>query len=128
MKTKKLSARTQQSTFRPPAQKCQFRYPHSNQVNFDPAHKNQDNFKPITEIKSMSMPTLISGRCRCPDTKKRVNFDPTLKTSLFRPPYTNQTNSDLYAEIKVNSDSPHCNQVKFDHPHYRRIDLIPALK
>ena len=38
-----------------------------------------------------------------PRHKNRVNFDPTLKTSQFRPPHRNQVNSDPYTEIELTS-------------------------
>ena len=83
LKTKRLSARTQQNQFRPPAYKNQCRHPHQNKVNFDPHNKNQDKIEPITEIKSISIPALMSSRFRCPETKKRVNFDPDTKNKSF---------------------------------------------
>ena len=48
----------------------------------------------MTEIKSISAPTLISSRFRCPDTKTEVISIQRPKTSHFRPPHKNQANSD----------------------------------
>ena len=51
--------------------------PHTKtKLNFDPPHKNEVNFDTHTKTKSISIPTLMSSRFRCPDTKNGVNFDP----------------------------------------------------
>ena len=54
-----------------------------NHVKSDTPHKNQVNFDPITDIKSIVIPTLISGRFRCPDTKPVQASIHTLETSHF---------------------------------------------
>ena len=98
-----FSRHSKTSQFRPSHEKLlvgNFRLPHWNQVNFDPAHKNQFGLHPIADITSISIPTLTSGRFRCPDTKIELMSMETLKTSLFRKPHKNQVNADPYAEIK----------------------------
>ena len=110
--------------------------PHHNQVNFDPAHKKQVNFDPITEIKSVSIPTLILSRFRCPDTKTELILIQMLKTCHFRPPHQNQVNSDPYIEMKSIStndtttksiSSLHWNQT-FSSIHHTEIKWPPTRK
>ena len=48
------------------ARNSQFRYPHCNQGNFDSPHKHQVYFDPITEMKFISIPTLVSRWFSCP--------------------------------------------------------------
>ena len=99
MQTKRLSARTQKlNKFQPPAK----------EGNSDPQDESQVTFDPMTEIKSMSIWTLVSSIFRCPGIKKELvliqkqtnHFDrPTkpyqflsamLKSSEFRPPTLHQ--------------------------------------
>ena len=48
------------------ARNSQYRYPHCNQGNFDSPHKHQVYFDPITEMKFISIPTLVSRWFSCP--------------------------------------------------------------
>ena len=68
--------------------------------NFDHAHKNRFNLDPVTEIESISILTLMSSRCRSPDTKTELISIQTLQKSRFRPPHENKVDSDPYTEIK----------------------------
>ena len=79
-----------------PAYKSQVKFDHTqktksidpqtkNKVSFDPAHKNQVDVNPIAEIKSISIPTLISSRFRFSDTKTHFISLLTLNTSYSRP-------------------------------------------
>ena len=70
----------------------------------------------------------MSSRFRCTDTKIDLGSIQTLERSHFRSPHKNQFNSDLYTEIKVNSDPPHWNRVNSDHPRYTQTNFIPKMK
>ena len=100
-KSSNFGPHTKNKSILTPAQKtCQFRSPHLNQVYFNPARENQGNFDPITKIKPISIPALISTRFRCRDTKTELISIQMLKASHFRPPHKNQFNSDPYSELK----------------------------
>ena len=63
-----------ETTHLPPAQK--------KTSHFDPYMKTD----PVTEIKSISIATLISSRFRCPDTKAELISIQTLKKNFSTPP------------------------------------------
>ena len=61
IKTKSFSVRTQK--------RSQFEAPIWKHVDFDPTRNNQLNSDPITEIKSISIPTLVCSQLRSLCTK-----------------------------------------------------------
>ena len=63
-KTKQFAARIRKSS--------QIRAPTQKNVKFNPAHKNQLNSDPANVVMSISIPTLISSRFQCLDTKTEL--------------------------------------------------------
>ena len=100
-KTKQFAARIRKSS--------QIRAPTQKNVKFNPAHKNQLNSDPANVVMSISIPTLISSRFQCLDTKtelvsiqtktkpistthtKPIQSVPTLKQVIFGPHAKNKS-------------------------------------
>ena len=114
-----------------------FRLARKRQVNRDVCTKTKSISIPNTKTKLISTWSLKSSQFRSP-LKYQADFDAPIQksstlrswhsTSSFRPQYSNQVNSDLCTEIKVNSDPPKWNQVNFYHPPHTQKSLIPTLK
>ena len=71
----------------------------------------------ITELRSISISTLISRRFRCPDTKTEVISIQAIKRSNF----------DRHTKNK-SIPIPTLKSINFNHPHNNQINSIPTLK
>ena len=129
----------------------------SRQEDTLPGHRGRrhPDLNPIAEIKSISIPTLISSQFRCPDTKteviwlqtlKKVVFNrftktrsipiaapkssqvrsPTLKWSQFRPHTANPRQSTF--TLKENHFRPAQKKSQSRSPHQNQINFDPYIK
>ena len=123
MKTKRISARTQQNQFRAPLQKSQFRYS-LKRSQFRSPTQNQVDFDPHSNIKSISMPRHKNRVKFDVDTKNKSLSTTQIKTKSISMLTLKPRDLRPASNYRVNFDHPHKNQV-YRSPHYKHMNFGP---